>query len=125
MANLYTCSDGEKVNQRQINARLAREKKGFIERYICESCEINRNHFAAWSHTISQKRCKELHRTELIWLEGNGSWDCHECHLQWESYKSGQFQDHKNFKQRMRFMLMYDEEGFRKRLNYVTYPHRS
>lgn len=73
--NYYTCSDGEKVTQSQINSRLSRAKKGFMERYVCESCGRNGKTFAAWSHTISQKRCKELHKTELIWLEGNGSWD--------------------------------------------------
>jgi len=119
--NYYLTSTGERLNQRQINSRLSREKKGFIERYVCESCDISSRRIVHWSHTISQKRCKELHKTELIWDEGNGSWDCQEhCHIEWESYKSGVFQEHFNMVRRMAFIAQHDLEGFKKRLNYIT-----
>ena len=118
--NYYTTSDGERVSQTQINSRLAVAKKGFIERYVCESCGVNGRTFAAWSHTISQKRCKELHKTDLIWLEGNGSWDCHDCHIVFESYKDGRFSHMNNAYERMVFIAMYDDETFIKRYLCIT-----
>lgn len=118
--NYYKTSDGERVTQTQINSRLSKAKKGFIERYVCESCSNNSNKFAAWSHTIAQKRCKELHKTELIWMEGNGSWDCHDCHTIFESYKDGQFSYFKNAYERMIFTGIYDEDTFVKRYLCIT-----
>lgn len=120
MANTYLCSNGERVNQRQINSRLSKAKKGFIERYVCESC--GKNQGTDWSHTISQKRCKELHATELIWTEANGSWDCRECHQNWENFKNPNYLDARYWHKRMVFVAAHDEEGFRKRLLYVEDP---
>lgn len=118
--NHYTCSDGERVTQTQINSRLSKAKKGFMERYICESC--GKNQGTDWSHTISQRRCKELHKTELVWLEGNGSWDCRTCHVDWEEYKRPNYLDANNWLERMTFVAIHDEEGFRMRLMYVNDP---
>jgi protein-arginine kinase activator protein McsA len=118
--NYYECGNGERVTQTQINHRLSRAKKGFIERYVCESCETRSNAFAAWSHTISQKRCKELHKTDLIWLEGNGSWDCHPCHTDFESFKSGKFSYMNNAYDRMLFIGIYDKQTFVKRYLCIT-----
>lgn len=77
-------------------------------------------------HTISQKRCKELKKTELIWTEGNWSWSNREAHISWESYqvidRPPEFQYHQNFKKRMTFVAMHDYNGFMARFHYVTDP---
>lgn len=118
MANVFYTSEGEKITQRTIRSRLALERKDCLVKMICECC------YAAQSfdldHTISQLRCKNLHKSELIWMEGNWSWSCRDCHIFWESYKSGKFQYHKNFKKRMTFTAMHDYNGFMARFHYVT-----
>ena len=73
-------------------------------------------------HTISQRRCKELGKTELIWDENNWSWSSRQAHLEWEEYKSGKFQHHLNFKTRMAYMAEHDYTGFMARFHYVTDP---
>jgi hypothetical protein len=117
--NYYTCSDGVRLTQAQINSRLSKERKGWREKYVCEC--FGAPHIAHDAdHSISQKRCKEIGKTELIWDEGNISWSCREAHQLWESYKNGKFQYHKNFKKRMLFVAMYDYEGFMKRFHCLT-----
>lgn len=121
MANHYITSNGERVTQTQINSRLARAKHGSIRNYICE-CFGMPFHAHDLDHTISQQRSKQIHKTELIWDENNWSWSSREAHMQWESFKSGQFQDHLNFKKRMEFVAKHDPVGFNMRCNYLTYP---
>lgn len=116
--NHYYDSDGKLYNQRQINSKLSRERKGFMESYICQCCWKNQTNDL--DHTIDQKTCKRLHKTELIWDEDNTSWSCRSCHIVWENFKSGKFQHHKNVVKRMLYIKEHDPEGFQKRLFYIT-----
>lgn len=117
MPNYYLTVDGERVSQRVINSRLSATYKGMMLKYVCEGCGIRnaQDH----DHTISQKRCKELHKTELIWTEGNICFSCRQCHEEWEGYKSGAFEHHLNAKKRLTYTAIFDDEGIRKRMNYV------
>lgn len=117
--NYYTTSDGERLTQRQINSKLAEAKKWSMQNFICE-CYGPPWYANDCDHTISQKRCKELHKTELIWDYKNWSWSCRKAHEEWESYKSGAFQTHKNVFERMSFIHKHDPEGFMKRLLCIT-----
>ena len=116
--NYYQTSTGERVSQSQINSKLSNAKKGWLVKYICECCHKNQTNDP--DHTISQKRCKELHKAELIWTEGNISWSCRTCHQSWESYKSGLFSNHYNAYNRMLFVAMHDPETFKKRFQCIT-----
>ena len=118
MPNHYLTSSGERITQTQINSRLAKMRNSMLHKYVCECCGINQadDH----DHSISQKRCKELHKTELIWDEANISFSCRACHLAHESYKSGEFQYHKNVVKRMLYIREHDLEGFQKRLNCIA-----
>lgn len=113
MANSYLCSDGTRVTQLQINARYSkaiREKHQGNGHPTCECCHkvpANDN-----DHTISQKRCKEIGKTELIWDHRNFVSSCRKCHNQWESYKSGDYILHKNVVERLGFMMDKDPEGY-------------
>jgi len=80
----------------------------------CECCGKNRAQ--AHDHTISQKRCKELGLTELIWDPLNWSLSCSDCHHAWESYKSGKFKKHLNYKVRMEFLKKHAPSEYQKRL---------
>lgn len=87
-------------------------------KYCCEACG-GKDEIATHDHTVSQKRCKELHKTELIWDEENIKFSCIKCHNEWESYKSGKFSEHRNVLARMIYTLEHDREGFLKRLPHI------
>jgi hypothetical protein len=70
-------------------------------------------------HTISQKRCKELGKTELIGDYENIEYSSRKAHMEWESYKSGLFVKHANFDRRMAFVKEHDPEGWEKRMAVV------
>ena len=87
-------------------------------KYCCEACGTT-DALATHDHTISQKRCKELQKSELIYSEENIKFSCIPCHNEWESYKSGAFSNHRNVEARMIYTLEHDQEGFIKRLAYI------
>lgn len=116
----YECSDGTRVSQATIDARL---RKAYAKHeYFSQACQCcHESRWEAHDHTISQKTCKEvLHKAELVWDHNNWSYSCHECHQEWESYKSGAFQHHANVVRRMLFVKEHDPEGYQKRLAYIT-----
>ena len=114
--NHYHTSTGERVTQGQINIRYRKAKSGAMLKYVCEGCGKKAHDV---SHTIAQIKCKDLHKTELIWDEENWSFDCRDCHHIWESYKSGLFTQLKNFAVRMFYVEKHDPEGYRQRMNFV------
>lgn len=77
----------------------------------CQSC-----YWDDHDHTISQKRCKELGKPELITNVDNFEYSCRQCHTEWESYKSGEFIKHKNFERRMAFVKLHDPEVWERRI---------
>lgn len=88
----------------------------------CDGCEST--YWDDRDHTISQKRCKDIGKPELIWNVDNIEYSCRECHMAWESYKSGEFRHHKNFERRMAFMKEHDYEGYVKRMEVVELFNR-
>lgn len=111
-------SDGSWIDTKNIRIKLktayrAQEREDPV--VSCECCGISPadDH----DHTISQARCKQLKKAELIWDKENWSRSCRKCHMDWESYKSGRFRQHRNYIQRMWFMREHDPEGYRKRLH--------
>ncbi len=118
MANMHKCSDGTSVNQSQINARYSRSKKkkyaGITFTLICEGC--NKEPSVDNDHTIAQARCKVIHKTELIWHPLNYVRSCRKCHMQWESFKSGEWLEHLNVEHRLAFMKKHDPEGYNVRI---------
>jgi len=71
-------------------------------------------------HTISQARCKQLHKTELIWNPDGIEFSSRIAHSEWESYRSGRFEEHANVIKRMLFVKKHDPEGFRKRYMHLS-----
>ena len=117
----YNCSDGKRVNQSQINTKYS---KSIRDKHIdgnyqyCQACLSNASHCGHIhnDHTISQKRCKEIHKTELIWNPLNYVSSCIKCHQEWESYKSGKWIAHENMLSRLQFLKDNDYEGYIKRV---------
>jgi hypothetical protein len=118
MANLYYDSLGKSYTDQQIKKEWTQAKKGFMVKYVCECCNINQTNDP--DHTIPKATCKVLHKVDLIFLQGNISWSCRDCHNEWESYKSGKFSHHKNAYTRMIFVAIYDTETFIKRYYCIT-----
>lgn len=105
------------MKQSTINKKLSDLKKQWSidDPYpVCECCESAPA--TDMDHSISQKRCKELGKYELIWDKENISRSCRSCHTTWESYKSGIFEDHANVIDRMKFVCKHDLETFEKRM---------
>lgn len=111
--NYSECSDGAMVSQATIKRNLSesyREKYWNISSAVCECCQSEMS--VDSDHTIAQARCKEIHKTELIWNPGNYVRSCRVCHKQWENFKSGDWLLHKNVIERLAFMQEYDPEGY-------------
>lgn len=82
----------------------------------CGGCGDEPNDF---DHTIAKARCKELHKTELIWSTLNQEFSCRLCHRQWEAYKSGDWINHRNVERRLAFLKEHDPEGYQKRIEFT------
>ena len=81
----YTTSDGERVSDATISKRLS---KAYRQRYDGEPypcCEEMGIRAQGSSHIISQKRCKEIGKTELIWNPDNFFPATHVTNSRWES----------------------------------------
>ena len=119
MTNYYYTSTGIQWSQVAINNKLriayaAADED--LDIYVCECC--GKRPPVDHDHTISQKRCKELHKTEPIIDPANWSYSCRTCHEEWESYKDGKFLNHNNLEKRMAYLEQHDPEGYQKRLFY-------
>jgi len=117
---VHICSNGEVISQQQINDRLkkAYQAKAQNATMICAGC--GQSLADDNDHTISQKRCKQLHKTELIYDPENFEHSCRQCHVEWEQYKSGYFEEHNNAVKRMKYLKEHDTESFNKRIAYVS-----
>ncbi len=113
----YECSDGRKVSQATIDRNYSKslnEKHAGCTMFICGGCGKLAHHN---DHTISKARCKQIHKTELIWNPENYVNSCHQCHSKWEGYKSGKYLEANNVIERLRFLKEHDPEGYKLRIN--------
>ncbi len=121
MAIRSRCSNGRYVTQGTINSKYyeSKQKKyeGITYTLICEGCNLEPS--IDNDHTIAQARCKVIHKTELIWNPKNYVRSCRICHREWESYKSGDYLNHKNVVERLIFMRDHDFEGFVARIQFT------
>lgn len=122
MANMAFCSDGERVSQATIDRRLSQSYRDKYETnsgtIICECC--GKEPSVHNDHTIAQRRCKILHKTELIWNPENYVRSCERCHKQWEAFKAGDWCLHNNVGERLYFLKLHDREGYNIRITMTT-----
>lgn len=117
MANRHYCSDGSRVTESTIKARYSqalREKHEGNPSPICEAC--GKRNAVDNSHVIAKSRCRQLHKTELIWNKLNFYSSCRPCHYLWENYKSGEFFTMRNIEEIMFFIKEHDPESYVKRM---------
>lgn len=112
----YCCTNGEAVSQSTINRRYSEALKTKHSGQGITMCECCRKERAQDNdHTISQKRCKEIGKTELIYDPENFVSSCRSCHNSWESYKSDEFRHHLNYEERMNYLHKHDLQSYFKR----------
>lgn len=84
---------------------------------ICQGCELG-GLPVSHSHTISQKRCKEIGKPELIYDAANIELECFgesvNCHETWEHGAIWQKMRMKNFERKMEYIQKNDPEQFTK-----------
>jgi 5-methylcytosine-specific restriction endonuclease McrA len=115
--NTFLCSDGTRVTQAEIDAKLkeAYQVKYTISPWMtCEGC-------GEWAdssaHIIAKSRCKQLHKTELVWCPENFFPACYSCNSAIESPKGGKWKVLRNIDKCMEFVRIHDKELFQKFLN--------
>lgn len=118
--NMFEASDGTKYNEQQIRERLTRCYSNMEVPFGCTAYPHIDDFTIDHDHTIAKARCKELHKTELIWDADNIEFSSRTAHQEWEQYKSGKFIRHANFKKRMAYMKKHDIEGWEKRMIIVA-----
>lgn len=114
MKPTYKCSNDERVTQETIERRYAQSRaekyQGMTATLMCQAgCGERGNDN---DHTISQRRLKDIGKTELIWHPDAYVWNCRNCHRQWENFKSGEWLTHANCSERLLFLKEHDPEGF-------------
>jgi hypothetical protein len=111
MANLYYTTSGERVSQATIDRRRSaayREAYAGLPHPSCESCGKRAE---GSSHIVSQKRCKELRKSELIWDRINFYPACNLHNSAWESNDTSL----PNYQRLMEILQKLDPEGYEKR----------
>jgi len=112
----YFCSDGTKVTQSQIDSRRS---KAYRETYpsqiqICRGCGDQAQGSA---HIIPQSRCKQIHKSELIWSNENFFPGCHKCNAAIENPKGQEWKNLNNINECLEVMKKYDIELYNKFIN--------
>lgn len=122
-AKKFRCSDGTMVSQSETKRRYIDTIDAIkLEREpICQG--TGRTDFPlSFSHTISQKRCKEIGKTELIWHPGNIEIEgYHEpssnpvaAHNIWEVGTLDQKKSLLNWDRKIQFIKLHDPEQYTK-----------
>lgn len=122
--NRYFTSNGERVTESTIKKRLSTAYKLWYDMgpEYCRGCGIERA--IETSHIISKARCKELHKTELIWTRENTYPSCRACHIAWESISNPEWCELMNVDECLEILEKFDKESFNKRM-YVYENHIS
>lgn len=85
--NKYTCSNGERVSEATIKARLSKAYREIYDSQLqtCWGCgKLSQGS----AHLIPKKRLKDIGKTELIWNPVVFVPACYTCNSLLESYKS-------------------------------------
>lgn len=109
-SNTFLCSDGTRVTQAEINVRL-KEAYSQIDDCFCKGCgEVGNSH----AHVISQSRCKQIGKSELIWNCENIFWSDFKCNSAIENPKGKAWKSLKNIDKCLAFIKLHDPELYSK-----------
>ena len=115
----YLCSDGSRVTQAQIDRNRSKSYSLVYPNQIqqCKGCGAQAQGSA---HIIPQARCKQIHKTELIWKLGkfgepiNFFPACHECNAAIENPKGQEWKYLNNIAHCLKVIYEYDRELYNK-----------
>lgn len=112
--NRYYCSNGERVSEATIQSRYSRALREWypIGHALC-ACG---RRATETSHIVAKARCKELHKTELIWTKENTFPACRACHMAWEAVYGEDWKNLTNIETLLSIERKYDKEGYEKRV---------
>ena len=100
------CSNGERVTLTQIDYRR-RKSYEQCDQVWCDGCG---RPATCHAHIIPQARCKQLHKTELIWDRNNWFPSCFNCNLAIENPKGNEWKKLKNIDSCIQFIYEHDPE---------------
>lgn len=115
----YYCSDGTKVTQDQIDKHRSKSYSIVYPNQIqqCQGCGEKAQGSA---HIVPQARCKQIHKTELIWeldkfrKPVNFFPACHKCNAAIENPKGDDWKYLDNIGECLAAMKEHDEELYNK-----------
>ncbi|HEU5289546.1 MAG TPA: hypothetical protein VFU05_02810 [Cyclobacteriaceae bacterium] len=110
-SNTFLCSDGTRVTQATINDNLRRHYAVNGKNVVCDGC---RKATTGHAHIISQARCKQIGKTELIWHRMNWFYGCNECNAAIENPKGGAWKGLLNIRKCLSFIKEHDPELYAK-----------
>ena len=115
--NTFLCSDGTRVTQAEIDAKLTEAYRIEYTNGPSMTCEGCGEWADSSAHIIAKSRCKQLHKTEFVWCPDNFFPACYSCNSAIESPKGGKWKVLRNLDKCMEFVRIHDKELFQKFLN--------
>jgi len=111
----YFCSDGSRVSEATIKSNLSKSYRESDDGTThCRGCGARAEGHA---HIVPKSRCKQLHKTELIWYPPNYFKACNRCNLAAENITSEAFRNLLNYYDCLRILREHDSERYQKALN--------
>lgn len=111
----FLCSNGERVTQAEIDKRRS---EAYRIKYQDNHCPIDEGfreqRAQCTAHIISQQRCKQIHKTELIWDIENMFAATHESNRAIENPKGQEWKKLKNLQYCLNYIEKHDPELFQK-----------
>lgn len=110
MPNYYTCSNGEKVTEVTIKARLSKAYKEFYLFEPLGKCEGCNDVAVCTAHILPRSVCKHLGKTELIWSPNNWFRSCLKCNAIAENVSSTEITKLLNYERIKEVLFKYAPE---------------
>ena len=110
----YHTSSGERVSEATIKSRLsAAYKNHYIGEPLgfCEGCG---EPATCTAHIVPKARCKQLHKTEMIWDPYNWFRSCYQCNGIAENPGSDEIRNLMNFFRILEVTRVIDHERYQK-----------
>lgn len=113
MAIKYSCSNGEKISQSQIDTRRSAAYRRMYDSpsQTCRGCGKVAQGTA---HIVPQARAKQLGMAELCYTEDNMIPACHKCNAILENIQSEEFKQLFCYNYVIKILEKYDRERFQK-----------
>lgn len=110
MPNYYKCSDGSKISEAGIKAKLSAAYREFYLFEPLGSCEGCGEPAQGTAHIVPKARLKQIGKTEFIWNPIDFMRACHRCNSVVENVSSDDILKMKNYDKIKKVLTEYDPE---------------